>query len=248
MKEEGHNEALIEGFEMGETLREMVRNRPAQQQCLQGDDELFLLVHEVPIAGEPERKSLVFWKHPIRGWFGPGGEPGLGKLDALLERYEEVIDDHEASIETIESAARLFPIIKHARPLARSTRNLAVALDRAGLYSENDRELRPLRDQARENERAAELLFHDSKLSLDFLHAQQAEDQQEATKRLNKIAFRLNLLAGFFLPLVALGGLFGMNVNLPDFFRPMFWTIFLIGLAMGGVVVFCVGHKTSGRH
>ena len=236
---------LTDGFALGESLRELVGHRPAQQQCLRSDDELFLVVHEVPSAGVPERVSLGFWKHPTDGWFGPGGKPGLRKLEALLDRYEDVVDGHEATIETIETATSLFPIIKHARPLARSSRNLAAALDRAVLFSENDREIRTLRDQAREIERAAELLFHDSKLSLDFLQAQQAEDQQEATERLNRIAFRLNLLAGFFLPLVALGGLFGMNVALPDVFRPLFWVIFSVGLLMGGVLVFLVGRKTA---
>ena len=231
-------------FQLEPVLREMVGHRPAQQTCLRGEEELLLIVHEVPVAGVPERHSLVFWKRPDKGWLGQSSTPGLGGLERLLDRYEEVIDGYEAEMESIEFSSALFPIIKHARPLARSTRNLAIALDRAVLYAENDRELRGLRDRARENERAAELLFHDSKLSLDFLQAQQAEDQQEASERLNRIAFRLNLLAGFFLPLVALGGLFGMNVSLPDFLRPLFWWIFFAGLVMGGVLVFLVGRQT----
>jgi hypothetical protein len=244
MDGDSESPSLMDGFEIEEALRDLVGSEPAHQHCLRGEEELLLFVHEVPRAGVPERQSLAFWKHPAKGWFGPGGEPGLGKLEGLLERYELVIDEHEASIESIESSAQLFPIIKHARPLARSSRNLTVALERAVSYVENDRELRTLRDWAREIERAAELLFHDSKLTLDYLQAQQAEDQQEATERLNRIAFRLNLLAGFFLPLVALGGLFGMNVDLPEFLRPMFWVIFWIGLLTGGVLVFLVGRKT----
>jgi Mg2+ and Co2+ transporter CorA len=59
------------------------------------------------------------------------------------------------------------------------------------------------------------------------------------------IAFRLNLLAGFFLPLVALGGLFGMNVDLPDFVNGWFWVIFCGGLVMGGTLVWLVGRKTG---
>jgi Mg2+ and Co2+ transporter CorA len=62
---------------------------------------------------------------------------------------------------------------------------------------------------------------------------------------LNKIAFRLNLLAGFFLPLVALGGLFGMNVDLPDFVQGWFWLIFFGGLTVGGCLVWLVSNKTG---
>ncbi|MCX6868012.1 MAG: hypothetical protein NTV46_17715, partial [Verrucomicrobia bacterium] len=63
--------------------------------------------------------------------------------------------------------------------------------------------------------------------------------------RLNRIAFRLNLLAGFFLPLVAFGGLFGMNVDLPEFVKPMFWVILLGGISIGILLLWIVGHQTG---
>ena len=53
------------------------------------------------------------------------------------------------------------------------------------------------------------------------------------------------MLAGFFLPLVALGGLFGMNVKLPNFVQPMFWGIFFSGLLIGGVLLWMVARKTG---
>ena len=55
------------------------------------------------------------------------------------------------------------------------------------------------------------------------------------------------LPVGFFLPLVALGGLFGMNVDLPDFVDGWFWIIFCGGLLLGGSLVWLVGRKTGSK-
>ena len=121
------------------------------------------------------------------------------------------------------------------------------AIEQALLHDEENRELMGLRDRGRELERAAELLYHDAKLALDFQQAESAEEQRAATERLNTIAFRLNLMAGFFLPLVGLGGLLGMNVDIPEFVKPWFWGIFLGGLVLGIGILFLVGRKTQ-RH
>ena len=92
-------------------------------------------------------------------------------------------------------------------------------------------------------ERASELLHNDAKDTLLFWQAEAAEEHAKSGERLGRILFKLNLLAGFFLPLVALGGLFGMNVNLPDFVRGMFWWIFFGGLAVGGLLLWWVSKE-----
>jgi Mg2+ and Co2+ transporter CorA len=52
-------------------------------------------------------------------------------------------------------------------------------------------------------------------------------------------------LAGFFLPLVAIGGLLGMNIDLPDFLKPMFWLVFFGGMLVGGALLWAVGRQTG---
>lgn len=247
MKVEKELGFLPKGFDLEPDLLDQLSNRSGTQRCLTGHDELLLIVHEVPQPKVPEREARVFWRTPAGGWFGPDGTQGLGALSSLLERYQAAIDAHEAGIDEVETAEELFKIIRHAGPVARSMRNLAAALDHAVLQDEDNRELRSLRDRARESERAAELLYHDAKLTLDFWQAEAAEDQQEASEQLNKIAFRLNLMAGFFLPLVALGGLLGMNIDLPGFVRPMFWGVFAVGLVLGLAVLALVGFTPRKR-
>jgi Mg2+ and Co2+ transporter CorA len=198
----------------------------------------------MPESGVPEREPLVFWRTPGGGWFSPDSGKGLHQLSELLDRYQTQIDEYEALIDEPEGAATVFKVARHAGPIARSTRNLQSAFDQALAHDEENRELMGLRDRSRELERAAELLYHDAKLVLDFQQAEGAEEQRAAAKRLNSIAFRLNLMAGFFLPLVGLGALLGMNVDIPEFVKPLFWWIFLGGMGLGFAVLLMVGWNT----
>jgi len=235
------------GMELEEDLRDQLSGRHGSQRCLVGESELLLILHQVPAAGVPEREPLVFWQRPEHGWVGPDLEPGLGALAALLDRYQAVIDEYEEVIDGVERAAQVFRIARHAVPLRRSSRNLARALDRAVDRDEDNRELIGLRDRAWEIERAAELLYLDARLTLEFTQAENAEEHQQSAERLNVIAYRLNLMAGFFLPLVAFGGLFGMNVQLPDFVKPLFWGIFTAGLSVGAAILWLVSRKPMSK-
>jgi Mg2+ and Co2+ transporter CorA len=169
----------------------------------------------------------------------------LGGLFALLEEYSKAIDEQEAIIDDADTAKEIFDLIRHAGPLARSSRNLYHALVDAAVLLPKDKELRSARDRAHENERAADLLYADARVTLEFIRAERAEEQARSSDRLARLGFRLNLLAGFFLPLVALGGLMGMNVKLPEFVQNAFWLIFLGGLIFGVLILVLVGYKTG---
>lgn len=232
-------------FDPEEEVLDQLSNRPGNQRCVVGRDELLLVVHEVPKSGVPEREPLIFWRRQDESWQDYQGGRGLKRIGDLLDRYTKIIDEQEDVIDEADTAAEIFALARLTAPLARATRNLAVAIEQTLANDEDNRELRSYRDRARELERAAEQLNHDARLTLEFWKAERSEEQQEAAEKLNKIAFRLNLLAGFFLPLVAFGGLFGMNVNLPEFVKGWFWVIFFGGLTTGGVLVYLVSRKTG---
>jgi Mg2+ and Co2+ transporter CorA len=187
---------------------------------------------------------LFFWHQKDGNWIG-AESGGLRGLYELLETYARAIDVHEAVVDDADTAKEIFTILRHAGPLSRSARNLHLALQEAAVKFPKDKELRMLRDRAHENERAAELLYADARVALEFYRAERAEEQAQSSDRLAKIGFRLNLLAGFFLPLVALGGLMGMNVNLPPFVQNSFWGIFFGGLSIGLILVTLVGYRTG---
>jgi len=236
--------SLPEHFNLEPRLREQLSGRPGHQRCVEGEGELLLVVHEVPEPGIPERRAHYFWKRTDNSWAQSKGQ-GLSELEELLDRYTSTIDKHEEMLDESDTTAQLFPILRHSGPLSRSIRNMVGALEQVLAIDGDDRAVIALRDRARELERAADLLHNEGRMALDFLLAEQAEAQARSTERLNRIAYRLNLLAGFFLPLVALAGLFGMNVDLPDFIRPMFWVILFGGLAFGLGLVYLVARKTG---
>lgn len=229
-------------FEIDPELREQLSSRAGHQRCMEGAGELLLVAHEVPEPKVPEREALFFWKRRDGLWVQPAGA-GIGGLGELLDRYAKAIDTHEEAVDRADTAVAIFKILRHSGPLSRSMRNLVSALEQVLAMDPDDREIRAMRDRAREIERAAELLHADARVALEFWRAEQSEEQSRASERLNQIAFRLNLLAGFFLPLVALAGLFGMNVDLPGFVRPLFWGILVFGLIVGGVLLWLIGHR-----
>jgi hypothetical protein len=237
---------LPENFEVERELLEQFSNRPGHQRCVEGREELLLVLHEVPQPGIPEREALYFWKQRDKRWAQSGGQ-GLSELHDLLDRYATAIDGHEEVIDEADTAAEIFAILRHSGPLARSSRNLVLALEQALGADQDDREIRSLRDRARELERAADLLHADARVTLEFWQAERSEEHSRASARLGRIAFRMNLLAGFFMPLMALSGLFGMNVMIPGFAQPYFWGILVLGMSIGGVLLWLVGRQTGRR-
>jgi Mg2+ and Co2+ transporter CorA len=229
-------------YKLERELLEQLSGRPGHQRCVVGHDELLLVLHDVPKAGVPERDALFFWKNMDRRWIQPGG-PGLDGLGDLLDRYAKVIDEKEELLEITEIAQDIFEILRQAGPMARSLRNLVGALEQVLVQEPEDREVRTFRDRARELERAAELLQGDARETMLFWQAEASEEHAKSAERLGNILFKLNLVTGFFLPLVALGGLFGMNVDLPDFVRGMFWWIFFGGLTVGGGLLWYVSKE-----
>lgn len=229
-------------YELERDLLEQLSDRPGHQRCVVGRDELLLVLHEVPKAGVPERDAIFFWRRRDGRWFQPGGQ-GLKGLDDLLDRYAKAIDENEEILEETDEAQDLFRVLKHAGPLTRSSRNMVVALEQVLNQEPDDRLIRNYRDRAREIERAAELLHSDGRETLLFWQAESAEQHTKSAERFGNILFKLNLVTGFFLPLVAFGGLFGMNVDLPDFTRGMFWWIFLGGLGVGGALLWYVAKE-----
>lgn len=187
-------------------LREQLSARAGRQRCLEGRDELLLMVHEVPAAGDSRRMPLVFWRRSDRCWLQAEGT-GLGGMGELVERYAGIIARHQDTLETADSLDTIRGVLRHAGALARSTSNLLRALEQALAADPDDRDVRGYRDQAVDLERAAELLHHDARTALDCWLAERAAAQEQAAAKLGRTTFRLGLLAVGLLALIALSGL-----------------------------------------
>lgn len=214
---------------------------------MEGASELLLVLHEVPQPGIAERAALLFWKQRNRQWVDASGRQGLVGVQELLDRFERTIDSHEKVIGEADTAVEIFAILRHASPLARTSRNLKTALQQCLEMEPEDHTVRGLSDRAREIERAAELLYADSQMVWEFWRAKRSENLLGMFHRLSKIAFRLCLLEGIFLPVVALGGLTAMNVHPSGWVKAAFWALFFLGLAPGGLLLWVTWRDKSGK-
>jgi hypothetical protein len=216
-------------FTLEPELREQLSARAGQQRCLEGHDELLLIVHEVPEPVLARTKAMLFWKRHDGHWTQPGG-PGISELGDLLNRYSEIISSHQAVVTRAENAADILAILRHSGPLSRATRELAHALDQTLASEPNDREIRGFRDRAKEIERAAELLNIDARMTLEFIRTEHGHSLARSAELILKTAQRLLLVAAVFLPLIALGIFIGLSGALPAFMQWVIWSLIAVSL------------------
>jgi hypothetical protein len=222
-------------FNIEPELREQLSSRPGHQRCVEGQDELLLIVHEVPKPGSPE-KVLVFWRRHDGRWIQPGGA-GLNELDDLLGRYLDVVDTQQEVVTRAAKAADVFAVLRQAGPLARALRELILVLDEALSFDPEDRAIRRCCDRAKEIGRAADLLHADSRATLEFLRTEHGEAIVKVGERLSRTVNRLNVLVVIFLPLTALGSFLAMNPGLPWIVKAVFWGVFLSGFVIAAAVL-----------
>lgn len=227
-------------FNIEPELRDQLSTRPGHQRCVEGQDELLLIVHEVPKPGVPE-KVLVFWRRHDGRWTQPGGA-GLNELDELLGRYLDVIDLHQEVVTRADKAADVFGVLRQAGPLARSLRELTQAVDEALSFDPDDRAIRRCCDRAKEIGRSADLLHADSRATLEFLRTEHGEALVRGGERLARTVNRLSVLVVIFLPLSALGSFLSMNPGLPWVVKTVFWGLFLAGVVIAAAVLWLSIH------
>lgn len=226
-------------FSIEPELREQLSSRAGQQRCLEGHDEVLLIVHDVPPPSVSTRTPLLFWKRHDGRWTQPGG-PGISEMGDLLGRYAEIIESHHAVVTRAENAADILAILRHAGPLSRASRDLAHALDQTLASEPSDREIRGFRDRAKEIERAAELLHADARMTLEFIRTEHGQSLARSAELILKTAQQLLLVAAVFLPLIALGIFIGLSGALPAIMQWVIWSV--IGLSL--LATACLSRKS----
>ena len=96
----------------------------------------------------------------------------------------------------------------------------------------------------------AELLYSDSKNSLDFVIARRSEQQAEASHQMAVSSHRLNVLAAFFFPIATLSAIFGVNMRFgleQDRMNSIvpFVSMLLLGLVTGFVLKSLITRKSD---
>lgn len=226
-------------FNIEPELREQLTTRPGVQRCVEGNEELLLIAHDVPRPGTPE-KVILFWRRHDGRWVQPDG-PGISELEDLLARYMDAIDAQQEIVSRAAGAAAVFGVLRHAGPLARSLEELVRALEQALSFDPDDRPVRTCRDRALEIHRAADLLHGDARATLDFLRTEQGEAFVKSMERIGRTVNRLNVLIVVFLPMTALGVILGVNAGVPLFVKIVLWALFLAGMVITAAVLWLPG-------
>lgn len=222
------------------TLTARFGTKAGRQRTMVHEGHVILVVHSPPKSHELERRASIFWRHPNGTWKSAGDVKGnLSSLKGVVDAYMKKAASLEGAVETARAAADYFNILQEAAPMLRACRGLHKALQEAREALKADVDVISLRDLAYEAERTLELVQQDANAGLDFTVARRAEEQAELAERIAKSSHRLNLITALFLPVTALGGVFGANLThgLENSNAPwLFWGFVIASFAVGFLV------------
>lgn len=220
-------------------FRRQLGDHTGKQRCLHADNHILLILHEVPSSASPERIGHLFWRSPEGKWLGSQPGDGYKNLRNLIKGYERLIDNVETMVIKAKGMQDYFAAVSLINPVLRAIANGYKAIETAiTSLREDPRDLVIIRDLIHEQERAAFLIAGDAKLGLEFAIALQSEEQSRISLELAKSGHRLNMLVGLFLPITAIGSVFGMNlINGLEAQPPyLFWGLMVFALVLGFII------------
>ncbi len=221
-------------WEVPDKIRNRFGDEIGRQRAMFAEGHLVLILHKVPDPTTPKRDGLLFWRKPDGVWSVNTRGAGLSTLRDHVESYWKEAYQLDDAYEDATTPADFLDILEKVAPLERASRNGLDALQSAR-EAVDDHDLITLRDRAAEAHQTAELVMAEAKAGLEFTIAKQGEAQAKAGHAMALAGHRLNMLIAIFLPLTALGSLFGMNMKngLEDSPLWGFWVLFGAGIVVG---------------
>jgi hypothetical protein len=210
-----------------------------RQRCMYSEGQLLIVAHLVPEHDEVSRRGILFWRDAAGEWKCSNGDPGRMALGMHMDRYSKRLDMFEQQEQAANKADDYLPLLEGLAPLVRSNRNLLETLEEARKAIPEARELIDHRDRAYDLSRQAELLYEDSKNSMEVAIVRRADEQAQSTQKMMVAAHRLNILAAMFFPFATLGAIFGTTLteNWQWSDSPEPFVAFVIAGVMGGIVL-----------
>ena len=225
--------AIPDKWDVPASLRERIGKTIGRQRAIQEEDHTLIMVHQAPSAKEKVRKGAYCWINP-KGelHFYPEGET----FEHLFAGYRKKLTHLEYEYENADTALKYFTVLEAIIPLHFAAVRMASALQMARDQIPTNRQVLLWRDDSFEIQRESEILQVCTKNALDYHQAKSVEDLSEITFQLSKTSHKLNMMATLFVPMMAICGLFGMNVfsglEHEDRF-PLFWIIAAVSILLG---------------
>ena len=232
---------LPPAWHVPQSFHDRLGTRIGRQRPMEADGHLLLILHAPPRQDDLERAGRLFWRSTEGEWRSNGAGSGINAVNKHLDDYEDVIARLDRQEEESQSAEDYFDVLEQLSPIHRAARNQHRVLQEARKLCPQVREIIDLRDRAYAIERTAELLLSGTQHALDFAVLRRAEDQAQASQRMEVAAHRLNILAAFFFPIATLTAVLGVDWNdLPALLNgqvaiPLLGLI-LVGLLLGAVL------------
>ena len=239
---------LPTGWETPANFRERLGSKVGRQRAMFAEEHLLLVLHAPPKVDEKERTGRLFWRSPDGTWVSNAFGKGKAALSKHLDEFADVIDRLDRAEESAQSADEFFVALEALTPVHRTIHNLRSTLEEARKLVPADRDIINLRDRAYELERNADLLFDGIRHALDFAVAKRAEEQAKAGERMATSAYRLNMLAAFFFPVVTLSAVFGTNLahGWENQHAPyLFYGMVAVGALLGVILLAVVNRRTT---
>jgi hypothetical protein len=194
-------------------FRQRLGSMVGRQRLMQAGDEMLIVGHHPPEHDEVTRRGILFWLDATGEWHASNGEPGEQALGQHLDRYAQKLDEFDLMEEKACDADSYLRLLEGLVPLVRASRNWLEVLEQARQARPNERSLIDHRDKAYEISRHAELLYEDTKNSMDVAVVRRAEEQSLASRSMALAAHRLNILAALFFPSATLAAILGTTLT-----------------------------------
>ncbi len=219
-------------------LIERLAGKLVKQRALAEGHDLFVVLHDPPDGGSPDRQSVLYFRNSKKQWkWSPEGDSN--KPEALFDRYEDQVEWLGRLMDEANSSEQYFTVYMKVLPIGIALRNAHNALQSAVDQVPRQADLIDLRDRAQVLEREAEILMNETKAGLEFLNAKKAEQQAELSLQMALQQQRLNWLVALFVPLTLVGSMLGMNIpsGLEDKPPSFFWEVVAAGVGIGLVLL-----------
>ncbi len=235
--------SLLPGkWEVPEVFRARLGDRPGRQRIMKADGHLLVILHRPPAHDAVDREGVFFWRSPKGEWVSTERGSGIAAMTAHFEEWRDILAALEEKLQGTPNADTCFSILQHTAPLLRTMRHTQHAMQEAREAVPEDRAILLMRDKAVDLERTLELLHTDTQHAMEFMIAKQAEEQSKRSMELVATGHRLNLLVALFLPLTAIGSIFGMNFihGMEAWSAPATFWMLTIGAFLTGLVLLLV--------
>lgn len=233
--------AIPSEWDLPESIRTRLGEEVGRQRAMVADGHVLLLTR-LPIDDPARPGGIAFWRNPAGVWESTGQGLGIANPQALLLRYDRALEELQQLYDEANTAEEYFHLLEAIAPTERNASQLHQTLQSARELVKNDRELIVMRDHAYEATREVELLYTSARHALDFTLAKQGEEQAQLAHQVAQSTQRLNILVAMFLPVTALGAIFGMNLvsGLESAHASVFWMLLVVSLIIGLVVVLLI--------